>query len=72
MHIDRVASLHSLGPLVASMTTEDGPLAAYRALKSSGRLEHDAAQELAAAKLQSVANALKDYQPSDFVKQVAL
>src|ERR1043165_3140202 len=63
MHIDRVASLHSLGPLVASMT-EDGPLAAYRALKSSGRLEHDAAQELAAAKLQSVANALKDYQPS--------
>ena len=43
--------------------TEDGPLAAYRALKSSGRLEHDAAQELAAAKLQSVANALKDYQP---------
>jgi cell division protein ZapE len=64
MHIDRVATLHSLGPLVASMTTEDGPLAAYRALKSSGRLEHDAAQELAAAKLQSVANALKDYQPS--------
>jgi cell division protein ZapE len=63
MHIDRVASLHSFGPLVASMTTEDGPLAAYRALKSSGRLEHDAAQELAAAKLQSVANALKDYQP---------
>jgi hypothetical protein len=63
MHIDRVASLHSFGPLVASMT-EDGPLAAYRALKSSGRLEHDAAQELAAEKLQSVANALKDYQPS--------
>ncbi|WP_395020305.1 cell division protein ZapE [Dongia sp.] len=46
------------------MTTEDGPLAAYRALKSSGRLEHDAAQELAAEKLQSVANALKGYQPS--------
>ena len=30
MHIDRVASLHSLGPVVASMT-DDGPLAAYRA-----------------------------------------
>lgn len=44
--------------------TDDGPLAAYRALKSSGRLEHDAAQELAAEKLQSVANALKDYQPT--------
>ena len=58
MHIDRVANLHSLGPLVASMT-EDGPLAAYRVLKSSGRLEHDAAQELAASKLQSVANGPK-------------
>ena len=44
--------------------TDDGPLAAYRALKTSGRLEHDAAQELAAEKLQSVANALKDYQPA--------
>jgi cell division protein ZapE len=63
MHIDRVAILHSLGPLVSSMT-DDGPLAAYRGLKSSGQLVHDAAQELAAAKLQSVANALKDYQPS--------
>jgi cell division protein ZapE len=45
--------------------TDDGPLAAYRALKSSGRLEHDAAQELAAEKLQSVANALKEYRPGD-------
>jgi cell division protein ZapE len=44
--------------------TDDGPLAAYRALKQSGRLEHDAAQELAASKLQSVANALKEYRPT--------
>jgi len=44
--------------------TDDGPLAAYRALRTSGRLEHDAAQELAAAKLQSVANALKEYRPN--------
>jgi cell division protein ZapE len=63
MHIDRVAYLHSLGPLVSSMT-DDGPLAAYRALRGSGRLVHDAAQEVAAAKLQSLSNALKDYQPS--------
>ena len=56
MHIDRVAFLHSLGPLVASMT-DDGPLAAYRAMRQSGRIEHDAAQELAVQKLQSVANA---------------
>src|SRR3954467_3323517 len=62
MHIDRVAFLHSLGPLVASMT-DDGPLAAYRAMRQSGRIEHDAAQELAVQKLQSVANALKDYRP---------
>jgi cell division protein ZapE len=63
MHIDRVAFLHSLGPLVASMT-DDGPLAAYRAMRQSGRIEHDAAQELAVQKLQSVANALKDYRPA--------
>ena len=44
--------------------TDDGPLAAYRALRTSGHLEHDAAQELAAAKLQSVANALKEYRPN--------
>jgi cell division protein ZapE len=63
MHIDRVAYLHSLGPLVASMT-DDGPLAAYRAMRQSGGIEHDAAQELAVQKLQSVANALKDYRPA--------
>ena len=43
--------------------TDDGPLAAYRALKQSGQLEHDAAQEVAVQKLQSVANALRDYRP---------
>jgi cell division protein ZapE len=63
MHIDRVAALHSLGPLVASMT-DDGPLAAYRAMRQSGQIEHDGAQELAVQKLQSVANALKDYRPA--------
>jgi cell division protein ZapE len=44
--------------------TDDGPLAAYRALRQGGRIEHDAAQELAVQKLQSVANALKDYRPA--------
>jgi cell division protein ZapE len=44
--------------------TDDGPLAAYRAMRQSGRIEHDAAQELAVQKLQSVANALKDYRPA--------
>jgi len=44
--------------------TDDGPLAAYRALKSSGHLESDPAQELAVSKLQSVSNALKDYRPN--------
>ncbi len=43
--------------------TDDGPLAAYRAMRQSGQIEHDAAQELAVQKLQSVANALKDYRP---------
>jgi cell division protein ZapE len=44
--------------------TDDGPLAAYRAMRQSGQIEHDAAQELAVQKLQSVANALKDYRPA--------
>jgi cell division protein ZapE len=44
--------------------TDDGPLAAYRAMRQSGQIEHDAAQELAVQKLQSVANALKDYRPT--------
>jgi cell division protein ZapE len=44
--------------------TDDGPLAAYRAMRQSGQIEHDAAQELAVQKLQSVANALKDYHPA--------
>jgi cell division protein ZapE len=44
--------------------TDEGPLAAYRAMRQSGQIEHDAAQELAVQKLQSVANALKDYQPA--------
>jgi len=42
----------------------DGPLARYRALRSSGKLQHDPAQELAAEKLQSLCHALKGYQPS--------
>jgi len=47
--------------------TDDGPLAAYRAMRQSGQIEHDAAQELAVQKLQSVANALKDYRPGSFL-----
>jgi cell division protein ZapE len=44
--------------------TDDGPLAAYRAMRQGGQIEHDAAQELAVQKLQSVANALRDYRPA--------
>ncbi len=62
MYLDRVANLHLPDPLVSTMT-EDGPLSTYRALQRGGRLSHDAAQELAAEKLQSLHNALKNYQP---------
>ncbi|MFC5416971.1 cell division protein ZapE [Dongia soli] len=43
--------------------TEEGPLAAYRARQRDGQLQHDAAQLLAAEKLQSLFNALRNYQP---------
>ena len=43
--------------------SDDGPLPAYRAMQRGGRLHHDAAQELAAEKLQSLHNALKEYRP---------
>ena len=62
MHIDRVAAFHVSDALVSSMT-EEGPLAAYRARQRDGQLQHDAAQLLAAEKLQSLFNALRDYQP---------
>jgi cell division protein ZapE len=62
MHIDRVAISSTTDMLVASMS-DDGPLPAYRAMQRGGRLQHDAAQELAAEKLQSLYNALKDYRP---------
>ena len=62
MHIDRVATFHVSDALVSSMT-EDGPLAAFRARQRDGQLQHDAAQLLAAEKLQSLHNALKNYQP---------
>jgi cell division protein ZapE len=42
-----------------------GVLAAYRALRAAGRLAPDPAQQLAAEKLQSLANALVGYRPSD-------
>jgi len=61
MHIDRVATFHVFDALVSSMT-EDGPLAAFRARQRDGHLQHDAAQLLAAEKLQSLHNALKEYQ----------
>ncbi len=41
-----------------------GPLAAYRAKLAAGELKQDAAQELAAEKLQSLHHALKDYRPA--------
>lgn len=41
-----------------------GPLAAYRAKLAAGALKQDAAQELAAEKLQSLHHALKDYRPA--------
>lgn len=62
MHIDRVAIPATTEMLVASMS-DDGPLPAYRAMQRGGRLHHDAAQELAAEKLQSLHNALKNYRP---------
>lgn len=42
----------------------DGPLNAYRAKRGSGELRPDSAQALAAEKLQSLANALRHYQPA--------
>lgn len=62
MYLDRVADLHLPDPLASTMT-EDGPLSTYRAMQRGGQLFHDAAQELAAEKLQSLRNALKNYQP---------
>lgn len=42
----------------------DGPLAVWREKCRSGEIEHDPAQELAAEKLQSLHNALRDYSPA--------
>lgn len=42
----------------------EGPLQAYRALRRSGALKPDPAQELAAEKLQSLHHALQHYEPS--------
>ena len=43
--------------------SEDGPLAAYRALRRRGELAADPAQELAAEKLEALHHALRHYQP---------
>lgn len=43
--------------------SEDGPLAAYRALRQRGELAADPAQELAAEKLEGLHHALRHYQP---------
>ena len=64
MHIDRVAAFAVSDALVSS-PLEDGPLSRYRALQGTGVLAHDAAQELAAEKLQSLWKALRNYQPSE-------
>ena len=42
----------------------EGPLAAYRARRRAGALKPDPGQELTAEKLQSLANALKHYDPA--------
>ncbi|WP_282605045.1 cell division protein ZapE [Pelagibius sp. Alg239-R121] len=42
----------------------DGPLFTYRGMRRDGALNHDSGQELAAEKLQSLHNALKNYQAS--------
>ncbi len=42
----------------------DGPLSAYRALRRSGDLKYDPAQDLAAEKLQSLHHALHGYRPA--------
>ncbi|MGH6891094.1 MAG: cell division protein ZapE [Dongiaceae bacterium] len=62
MHIDRVAAFAVSDALVSS-PLEDGPLQRYRAMQRTGALLHDAAQELAAEKLQSLHKALKNYRP---------
>ncbi|NIA68258.1 cell division protein ZapE [Pelagibius litoralis] len=41
-----------------------GPLTAYRARRREGHLRHDAGQQLAAEKLQSLHNALRHYEPA--------
>ena len=64
MHIDRVAAFAVSDALVSS-PLEDGPLSRYRALQRTGALAHDAAQELAAEKLQSLHKALRHYLPSE-------
>jgi cell division protein ZapE len=66
MHIDRVAAFAVSDALVSS-STEDGPLSRYRALQGAGALLHDATQELAAEKLQSLWKALRNYEPGDKV-----
>lgn len=64
MHIDRVAAFAVSDALVSS-PLEDGPLSRYRVLQRTGALAHDAAQELAAEKLQSLHKALRHYLPSE-------
>jgi cell division protein ZapE len=48
-----------------SATASTGVLAAYRALRAAGKLAPDPAQQLAAEKLQSLANALAGYRLSE-------
>jgi cell division protein ZapE len=43
----------------------DGPLFAYRVLRRAGDLQPDPMQELAAEKLQSLHNALRNYEPAN-------
>jgi cell division protein ZapE len=51
------------GAAAASASIDKAPLAEYRASRRAGRLQPDPAQQLAAEKLQSLHNALMNYQP---------
>ncbi len=48
---------------MTEISTAEGPLAAYRARRRAGELKPDPGQELTAEKLQSLANALRHYDP---------
>ena len=50
-------------PDPATLSSAQGPMAAYQELRKKGLLQPDPAQELAVARLQSLYHALLDYRP---------